>query len=194
LSKRSSPKLQLPRQIQANHLIKLLLAAGVGRRPVVFVCHSQGGLLIKELLTNLHTSHLLLQATKGVVFLGTPHLGSPHAQYAPETMHTILYNPSLPFKQLIPGPELLELNVKWCKLINDTKVLSYSLGESLPTTVAKGVSAFIVPEVYSNPKCGNFSLMQLADHVNINKPSSREDIKYITLVNTLSAIIRNSGE
>lgn len=52
----------------------------VGERPLVFVAHSLGGLVVKELLriARDEPAHYgwLLRATQGVVFLGTPHRGA----------------------------------------------------------------------------------------------------------------------
>lgn len=53
-------------------------------RPIVFVCHSMGGLvcirsiLRSESATLRADEHLrqISQATRGIIFLGTPHLGS----------------------------------------------------------------------------------------------------------------------
>ncbi|KAI3322074.1 ankyrin repeat-containing domain protein [Xylariaceae sp. AK1471] len=48
-------------------------------RPMVFIGHSLGGLVIKQALINSSRSHLdssCLQATKLIFFLGTPHRGS----------------------------------------------------------------------------------------------------------------------
>lgn len=54
-------------------------------RPIIFICHSLGGLVVKDALVKAasHDSHkrdrdlaLIYQHTKAVLFLGTPHRGS----------------------------------------------------------------------------------------------------------------------
>ncbi|KAK0733002.1 hypothetical protein B0T26DRAFT_745096 [Lasiosphaeria miniovina] len=57
---------------------------GVRRRPVLFVAHSLGGIVLKEMLAICSTSNDpgfqdILESTVGVVFLGTPHRGSSAA-------------------------------------------------------------------------------------------------------------------
>ncbi|KAK8030205.1 hypothetical protein PG993_011496, partial [Apiospora rasikravindrae] len=66
------------------------LLYGMGRlgsapRPIIFVAHSLGGIVTKEMLSLSHNSSVdrikaVVQSTAGVVFLGTPHRGSPWAQ------------------------------------------------------------------------------------------------------------------
>src|SRR5882724_1723265 len=77
----------MPIQDRAKNVLECLL----GRRelrdaPVVFVCHSLGGLVVKQVLRaadgrRAHSAETqaLLDAVKGVVFIATPHTGSVHA-------------------------------------------------------------------------------------------------------------------
>lgn len=60
-------------------------------RPIVFVCHSLGGLVVKQALikaanymnNNRHPSlGAIYSSTNGVVFMGTPHRGSSKEAYA----------------------------------------------------------------------------------------------------------------
>ncbi|RFU77887.1 vegetative incompatibility het-e-1 [Trichoderma arundinaceum] len=52
------------------------------RLPLIFVGHSFGGIVIKEALSSSpEDSHRILEDTCGVIFLGTPHLGSPVAGF-----------------------------------------------------------------------------------------------------------------
>lgn len=75
------PPLDLPQV--AEQLAIQLHAAGVGSegRQTVFICHSLGGIVTKQLLarTALGTSSLL-PSTMGVVFYATPHKGSKMAE------------------------------------------------------------------------------------------------------------------
>ncbi|KAK5214475.1 hypothetical protein LTR41_000668 [Exophiala xenobiotica] len=53
-------------------------------RPIIFVAHSLGGLIVKDALNTAHTNkkshlHQLLPAVAGICFLGTPHRGSSTA-------------------------------------------------------------------------------------------------------------------
>ncbi|OBT63581.1 hypothetical protein VE03_07021 [Pseudogymnoascus sp. 23342-1-I1] len=56
------------------------------RRPILFICHSLGGIVLKQAMiianerTGLHS--WFLEHIKGVVFMGTPHLGSMDANWA----------------------------------------------------------------------------------------------------------------
>ncbi|MFC4857369.1 esterase/lipase family protein [Actinophytocola glycyrrhizae] len=72
---------------RANGLIETLLYHDIGSRPVIFVCHSLGGLVVKQILRN--SSELakpewkvIAESTLGVVFLATPHSGSTLASIA----------------------------------------------------------------------------------------------------------------
>lgn len=54
------------------------------RRPIIFVAHSLGGILVKDMLSQADTSREaeytnIIEDTSAVVFLGTPHRGSGHA-------------------------------------------------------------------------------------------------------------------
>ncbi|KAF5489265.1 Protein SERAC1 [Colletotrichum siamense] len=77
-----------------NHSFNLLTSLAnfrdndeTNKRPVIFVCHSMGGLVCEDaLVSSRHHSeaHLraILESTKGIVFLGTPHHGSELANWA----------------------------------------------------------------------------------------------------------------
>ncbi|KAL6913692.1 hypothetical protein FSST1_011452 [Fusarium sambucinum] len=77
-----------------NHSMNLLTAVATLRenedtnnRPIIFVCHSLGGLVCEDALSMAQTSpeqHLkqVLLCTRGIIFLGTPHHGSGLAHWA----------------------------------------------------------------------------------------------------------------
>jgi pimeloyl-ACP methyl ester carboxylesterase len=71
----------LPLVERAQNILAVILGKGIGKRPIVFVCHSLGGLVIKQMLRkaqdeNIDAWRQLAGQIKAVVFLGTPHRGA----------------------------------------------------------------------------------------------------------------------
>lgn len=69
---------------EADSVLNAMVGAGLGRRRIIFVAHSLGGLLVKAFLWRSHESgddekQSIVKHTCAVCFLGTPHCGSHHA-------------------------------------------------------------------------------------------------------------------
>jgi hypothetical protein len=61
-----------------------LVRAELGKKPIIFVSHSVGGLLAKSILVESardSSKSQIFDNTHAVVFAGTPHAGSPHAKW-----------------------------------------------------------------------------------------------------------------
>ena len=93
-----------PRLI-AHRLVELLAHAGVGSKPIVWIAHSLGGLIVKEVLyaTRHGFRRDIFALTKGVVFFGTPHCGATWASTMrqADSMHN-----SAGLKYLDPSPSV----------------------------------------------------------------------------------------
>ncbi|KNG89609.1 sesB-related regulatory protein [Aspergillus nomiae NRRL 13137] len=78
----------------ANHAWNLLASLSTYRdndatneRPIIFVCHSLGGLVCEDALFTSKQRpephlHGIIQSTRGIIFLGTPHHGAGLARWA----------------------------------------------------------------------------------------------------------------
>ncbi len=72
---------------RASGLIERMLDNGIGSRGLVFVCHSLGGLVVKQVLRHCSEEReegwgAIAHSTRGVAFLATPHTGAPLANIA----------------------------------------------------------------------------------------------------------------
>jgi hypothetical protein len=70
--------MSLPRR--AMEVLNVVANENIGARPIIFVCHSLGGLLVKQLLRGAYDDkdgryRPIYERTMAVLFLGTPHFG-----------------------------------------------------------------------------------------------------------------------
>ncbi|KAK1759936.1 hypothetical protein QBC47DRAFT_338452 [Echria macrotheca] len=81
-----------------SHSKNLLYALESGRplqQPLIFVAHSLGGIVVKEMLTRAAVlaeskSRDIVRCTRAVIFLGTPHRGSPDLANLGETARCLV--------------------------------------------------------------------------------------------------------
>ncbi|XP_055124263.1 protein SERAC1 isoform X3 [Symphalangus syndactylus] len=86
---------------RSNELLRKLRAAGVGDRPVVWISHSMGGLLVKKMLLEASTKpemSTVINNTRGIIFYSVPHHGSRLAEYSVNIRYLLF--PSLEVKEL----------------------------------------------------------------------------------------------
>jgi len=163
-------------------MLKKLQEAGVGRRPVIFVGHSMGGLIIKKMLTAARDSEdeslkNLTQNTKGVVFYSTPHDGSQIASLGNGMIRHFFF-PSIEVQELeFNNPNLHSLNMNFKEFVRkfQTKVISF--GEQLPTLNFGVTDKVVVPSESSDPGVGEFYQVPF-NHINVCKPDSRKSILF----------------
>ncbi|KAJ6833777.1 uncharacterized protein M6B38_338770 [Iris pallida] len=117
----------LPLQEVSSMLLKKLLAAGIGDRPTVFITHSMGGLVVKQMLyqAKINNFSKFVNNTIGIVFYSCPHFGSKLADM-PLRMGMV-FRPAPPIEELRSGsPRLVELN-DFVRHLNNKEFLRFSV-------------------------------------------------------------------
>lgn len=181
----------LPLQEVSSMLLEKLVAAGIGNRPVVFVTHSMGGLVVKQLLHKAKEENIgdLVNNTVGVVFYSCPHFGSRLADM-PWRMG-LVFRPAPTIGELRSGsPKLVELNdfIRNLQKKGLLEVLSFCETKVTPIVEGYGGWAFrleIVPIESAYPGFGELVVLESTDHINSCKPVNRDDPSYTEILNFL---------
>ncbi|KAL6207821.1 hypothetical protein ACLB2K_018774 [Fragaria x ananassa] len=184
----------LPLQEVSSMLLEKILAAGIGDRPVVFVTHSMGGLVVKQILSKAKSENInnLVNNTKGIVFYSCPHFGSKLADM-PWKMGFVL-RPAPTIGELISGsPRLLQLNdyIRHLHKKGSLEVLSFCETKVTPIVEGYGGWAFrmeIVPIESAYPGFGDLVVLESTDHINSCKPLSRSDPSYTEILEFLKKL------
>ncbi|RAL47282.1 hypothetical protein DM860_013247 [Cuscuta australis] len=174
----------LPLQEVSSMLLEKLVAAGIGKRPVVFVTHSMGGLVVKQMLYQAKAENKedLVNNTAGVVFYSCPHFGSKLADM-PWRMG-LVFRPAPSIGELRSGsPRLVELNdfLRRLHKRGTLEVLSFCETKVTPIVEGYGGWAFrmeIVPLESAYPGFGELVVLESTDHINSCKPLNRNDPSY----------------
>ncbi|KAL0366170.1 UNVERIFIED_CONTAM: protein SERAC1 [Sesamum radiatum] len=174
----------LPLQEVSSMLLDKLVAAGIGDRPVVFVTHSMGGLVVKQMLYQAKAENKdnFVNNTVGIVFYSCPHFGSKLADM-PWRMGLVL-RPAPTIGELRSGsPRLVELNDFIRQLYKKKLIDVLSFCETKVTPIVEGYGGWafrmeIVPMESAYPGFGELVVLDSTDHVNSCKPLSRADPSY----------------
>ncbi|GAB9474507.1 hypothetical protein Gpo141_00011629 [Globisporangium polare] len=188
-------------QCTSEEITNKLQAARVGGggesgRPVIFVTHSLGGVLLKQILHDSATStnaldpasHLssndsttrLVDNVAGVLFYGVPHHGSPVAQTIRAFRPKSLGIDQHPVTEHLHGTPHSEMLNDWCaELFAEKGIAALSIGETLPCRLPViGFETLVVPPESANPGFGEFVTVENSTHMSVCKPSSQEDVRY----------------
>jgi hypothetical protein len=186
--------MSLPRR--AENALERLVSAGIGQRPVCFITHSLGGLLVKSILRRSADSQFapdrlqVVEQCRGVLFLATPHHGSRLADLASAIK---VYLPSVSTLDLKDNDDHLMDLYEWYRgYAPSHHILTRSYYENKET---KGL-VIVVPRSSADPGVAGDTARGPTpldrDHLEISKPRNRDDQAYIGSTQLICQIL--SGE
>ena len=168
----------MPRFDLASNLWEYLHINDIGDRPLIFITHSMGGLVVKDLIRtaqNFDDKKAIIQQTQGIVFLSTPHQGS-HLANLIDNFHA-LTKATVNVKELkAHGPQLRDLNEWYRQNIEKLNIKTHVLYETKPMA-----GVLVVDEDSANPGIKNVKPVAVpADHNSIAKPR-KNDLVYLSV-------------
>ncbi len=189
----------MPIQDLAKNLLPQLSLAGIGEKPLVFITHSLGGLLVKQMLHDALTLGekdwlAIAEHTQGVVFLATPHIGSEKADFLNAFFEAFVPGapPSPAIDQLKHNSrELRALNIWYRQNAQKSHIDTLVLHE---TRKVRGV-VMVVGEDSSDPGItGVIPRPVVADHISISKPSATGAFVYAEVDRFVNRCLGEDGD
>jgi len=174
---------------RTKNIIQLLENKKLDDNKIVFVGHSFGGLLIKSIISGIHSNEAKNSAIKpilnkiaGVCFIATPHLGSKLADFAVSLSK--IYSASLATKDLSwLNEDLTRLNDQYKTIANDLGIKHISFAE---TKKIKGL--LVVDELSANIGISDARVVPIdADHIEIAKPKQQNSL----IVESIQGFLEN---
>lgn len=168
----------MPLVDRATNTLAVLEASGIGTRPLIFMVHSLGGLVVKQCLRHANDFgnsdwEQISANTKGVLFLATPHAGSDMSTYL-SYLGTLLRTNVTVDELKAHSPALRDLNLWFRQHCNQSEMRIDVLFETLTT---KGVK--VVDETSADPGVSGVVPMAIdANHIEICKPTSKTHLVF----------------
>ncbi|WP_208701278.1 MULTISPECIES: ABC-three component system protein [unclassified Mesorhizobium] len=166
---------------RAKNVIETLASYDFGNRPIVFICHSLGGLLVKQIIRTAREStdedwQNIGEQCLGVIFIATPHSGSSLANLLKFFVKGFT---SVHVEKLInDNSELKELNESFRAHCQRTSLTIAIYHEKHLTNNA----FLVVDEKSADPGVNGAMPIPIdADHINICKPTDRSSLIYTSI-------------
>lgn len=189
----------MPLQDRVNNVrARLLAELGQGDGPIVFICHSLGGLIVKQLLLALQQqkdrsaeAKAFLERVRQVVFMATPHTGAWHGSLL-DKLRFIAWPSPIARVLVANDPTLRHINVSYRGLADERRgCLEHRVFYETQATEIGG----IVDEASSDPGLpGEPPIAIDANHVSIVKPQDRTALQYVVTRNFVAKSPKSEGE
>jgi hypothetical protein len=175
----------MPLTERAPNVLTELQTRELADGPIVFVCHSLGGLLVKQLLRHAiemrnDAWRRIADQTKAVVFLATPHRGANLASIIGNVVGAlgalgVIPRMTVTMKELeAKAPALQDLNTWYINNAAEIGIVTHCFYEK---KTVRGV--LVVDETSGRLELPGAEPIPIdADHFSICKPSSREALIY----------------
>ncbi|MCP2728354.1 esterase/lipase family protein [Limnofasciculus baicalensis] len=161
---------------QASNLLDWMENRYIGERPLIFVTHSMGGLLVKEMLRTAQNfkKQEIIEQTKGIVFLATPHTGSNLAKLIDKI--GTLTRTNINVEELkAHAPELRKLNEWYRQNVDDLEIATKVYYETQPV-----YGILVVDQDSANPGIKDVQPVAIpGNHISIVKPESPDSQVYL---------------
>lgn len=171
----------MPLVDRAKNILDYLELYGFGQRPIGFVCHSLGGLVVKQALRHAKDFDNknwkpIAEQTRFIEFLATPHSGANIANWI-KHLSTLLRPTDAIDDLQAHNPTLLDLN-DWFR--DNHKALGIKTAVYCEELETKGI--MVVNKTTANPGIPGVHPISLdADHITICKPESDNGAVYLRL-------------
>ncbi|XP_050293179.1 protein SERAC1 isoform X2 [Anthonomus grandis grandis] len=177
-------------------IAKNLINCDVGNRPIVWITHSMGGLIVKNILQKGFNSadpklRSLCMNTRGIVFYSTPHIGSKMANLS-NAVSLVLW-PSVEVQELKENsPRLKEMHEEFLKIVKEVPMRVVSFVELKSTVVTAMKFNFRFVDLKSgNPGVGEYYEIP-QDHLGICKPENRYSFLYQKVLHLIKQVKQNA--
>ncbi|CAG9858577.1 unnamed protein product [Phyllotreta striolata] len=192
-----SVKMKLTLEERSSDLLLRLIEAGLGTKPIVWVTHSMGGLIVKKLLCKAFDSDVpeirnVCLNTKGIFFYSTPHKGCRLASLSQAS--ALLLWPSVEVQELRENSlQLANMHEKFLNIVNTVPMKIVTFAETKSTIVtAMKLNFFLVERPSGDPGVGEyFEIPQ--DHLSICKPVTRYSFLYQKVVHIIKEILKEAS-
>jgi hypothetical protein len=176
----------MPLRDRAVNVLTRLEAEGFGPRPIVFICHSLGGLLVKQLVRQAHDMadtrwKDFRQHVRSIFFLATPHAGADLAGLLRKI--ALVARPTEVTEELeANSAQLANLNDWYRQNARRVGIASYCYYEARRT---HGIQ--VVDRASADPGMEGVILEPIdADHLSICKLETRDHTLYKAIVRHLT--------
>lgn len=178
---------------RAIGILDYLVSQEIGKHRILFIVHSLGGLLVKQMLRTADEYHdrkfrNFVSSTAGIVFIATPHSGSNLANLG-SALEPILRPTALTKALKANCPHLRELGTWYTENAERLGISTRAFHETMETGPAQVVDA-----TSANPNVKGCLIVPLdGDHFSICKPETKASPLYVGVKSFLLETMGNQS-